>query len=345
MAKRRLRINLALQGGGAHGAFTWGVLDRLLQEDELEIAAISGTSAGALNGAALKVGMALGGRQGARDNLDWFWGKISKIDDFSLMHWMTAFWPDSVRKNLRAFTPAAMIEGLSNVFSPYDLGPFYSNPLRPIVEGMHFDHVCGPHGPKLFVSATNVRTGKIRVFSGKTLSPEALLASTCLPTAFQAVEIQDPATGRLEAYWDGGYAGNPALFPLYDQALPKDILIVNINPLRRDELPRSAGEILNRINEISFNGSLLSELRAVHFVHRLIASGKVSADAMKEVFVHMISDDQLMNSLSVDTKLLPTPGLLESMRDAGRAAADEFVRNHFDKINLSGSVDLEATYS
>lgn len=342
---RRLRINLALQGGGAHGAFTWGVLDRLLQEDEIEIAAISGTSAGALNGAALKAGFAMGGRQGARDNLDWFWGQISKVDDLSLAHWMTAFWPDNLKKMWRAFTPAAAMEGITNVFSPYDYGPFYSNPLRQIVEGLHFDHVCGPLGPQLFVSATNVRSGKIRVFSGADLSPDTLLATTCLPTVFQAIEIDDPATGTREAYWDGGYVGNPALFPLYDPDLPKDIVIVNINPLRREDIPRTAGEIINRINEVSFNSSLLSELRAINFVRRLIGQNKVAAEAMKEVFVHMIADDPLMTALSVDTKLLPTPGLLESMRDAGRAATETFLTDHRTKIGLSGSIDLEALYS
>ena len=342
---RPVRINLALQGGGAHGAFTWGVLDRLLQEEAVEIAAISGTSAGALNGAALKVGMAMGGRQGARENLDWFWGQISKVDDLSLAHWMTAFWPDSMKKMWRAFTPAAALEGMTNLFSPYDFGPFYANPLRPIVEGLHFGHICGPKGPQLFVSATNVRSGKIRVFSGGTLTPDTLLASSCLPTVFQAIEIDDPATGRREAYWDGGYSGNPALFPLYDPRLPKDIVIVNINPLHREDLPKSAGEIINRINEVSFNSSLLSELRAINFVRRLIGEGKVATEAMKEVFVHMIADDHLMNLLSVDTKLLPTPGLLENLRDAGRAAADKFLSEHGDKISRSGSVDLQATYS
>ena len=338
------RINLALQGGGAHGAFTWGALDRILEEDGIEIAAISGTSAGALNGAALKAGMAKGGRQGARDNLDWVWGEISKIDDLSMAHWMTAFWPDSLKRAMRAYTPAAALDGLTHLFSPYDYGPFYANPLSGLVKNLHFDHICASGGPELFVSATNVRSGKIRVFTKSELSPDVLMASACLPTVFRAIEIETPGTRKTEAYWDGGYSGNPALFPLFDAALPKDIVIVNINPLRREALPRSAGEIIDRINEISFNAALLGELRAINFVRRLIADNKVAPEAMKEVFVHMIADDALMNALSAGTKMLPTPGLLEELKAAGRAAANRFLRDHGDKVNHEGSVDLEATY-
>ncbi len=339
------RINLALQGGGAHGAFTWGVLDRLLEEEEVEIAAISGTSAGALNGAALKAGMAVGGRQAARDNLDWFWGEISKIDDLSMVHWMTAFWPENIKRMMRAFSPAAALDGFTHIVSPYDYGPFYANPLRKLLESMHFEHICGPKGPALFVSATNVRTGKIRVFAGPEISSEALLASACLPTVFKAVEIFEPATGQTEAYWDGGYSGNPALFPLFAPALPKDIVIVNINPLRRETLPRSAGEIIDRINEISFNSALLHDLRAINFVRRLIAENKVAPEAMKEVLVHMIADDALMNALSAGTKMLPTPGLLEELKTAGRQAASGFLRDHGDKLNREASVDLADIYS
>ena len=341
---KRKRINLALQGGGAHGAFTWGVLDRLLEEPEIEIAAISGTSAGALNGAALKAGLLRGGREAARENLDWFWGEIDKADDLHLGQWLT-FWPDLMLRTMRAFIPPGAIDGLSHLVSPYDYGPFYADPLRKIAESLHFDHVCSPQGPALFVSATNVRTGKIRVFSGAEIGVDALMASACLPTLFRTVEIEDPATGRREAYWDGGYSGNPALFPLFDAALPNDIVIVNINPLVRDTLPRSASEILNRVNEISFNSSLLRELRAINFVRRLIADGKRPEGAMKDVYVHMIADDRVMTGLGVDTKFLPTTGLLAELKTAGRRAAARFLREHGGQINRAGSVDLAATYS
>jgi len=338
------RINLALQGGGAHGAFTWGVLDRLLQDDGIEIAAISGTSAGALNAAALKAGMAMGGRQGARANLDWFWGQISRLDDLSPANWFTLFWPDSMKQMMRNFSPGAALDGVTHLFSPYDYGAFYRNPLSSLVEGLHFGHIRSAKEPALFIAATNVRTGKVRVFSGAEVGADVLLASTCLPTIFRAVEIHDPATGRLEAYWDGGYSGNPALFPLFDAALPQDIVIVNINPLVRDALPHSAAEILDRINEIGFNSAFLRDLRAINFVRRLIADGKVAPGAMKDVFVHMIADDALMNSLTAETKMLPTPGLIERLKEAGRAAAERFLATEGAMIGQCGTVDLEATY-
>lgn len=338
------RINLALQGGGAHGAFTWGVLDRLLEEDDLEIAAISGTSAGALNAAALKAGFVRGGRDGARENLDWFWGEVDRADDLQVRNWLT-FWPEVMLRTLRAFTPFAALDGLTRVVSPYDYGPFYSDPLRKIAANLRFEQICAAEGPALFVSATNVRTGKIRVFSNAEITVDALMASACLPTIFRTVEIDDPATGRREAYWDGGYSGNPALFPLYDPALPQDVVIVNINPIVRDEVPHGAEGILNRINEISFNASMLSELRAINFVRRLIQEGKIERHKMKDVFVHMIADDRLMNRLGVETKLVPTTGMLGELKAAGRRAAASFLRQHGDKINRSGSVDLALAYS
>lgn len=340
---KKRRINLALQGGGAHGAFTWGVLDRLLEEADIEIAGISGTSAGAFNAAALKAGYVRGGREGARENLDWFWGEIDRADDLKGASWLT-FWPEIMLNTMRAFTPFAALDGLSRVVSPYDYGAFYADPLRKIAENLHFDQICAPAGPALFISATNVRTGKIRVFSGAEISVDVLMASACLPTVFRAVEIDDPATGRRETYWDGGYSGNPALFPLFDPALPQDIVIVNINPLVRDAVPKSASAILNRINEISFNAALLGELRAINFVRRLIADGKVSAQAMKAVHVHMIADDKLMNSLAEDTKLRPTIGMLAELKTAGRRAAGAFLRQHGDKINRCSSMDMAAVY-
>lgn len=239
------RINLALQGGGAHGAFTWGALDRLLQEPGIEIAGISGTSAGALNGAALKAGLVTGGPQAARENLDWLWSQIGAINDMRLQGWMTALYPGPglVSRMIEYSWPYSVADALTRVFSPYD-NAFYQNPLRRLVERFHYDRVCGSEGPAFFVSATNVRTGKIRAFDsarvGSDIMTEAILASTCLPTIFQAVEFVDPDTEREEAYWDGGYTGNPALWPLYDSGLPDDIVIININPLRREDVPRTA---------------------------------------------------------------------------------------------------------
>jgi len=339
------RINLALQGGGAHGAFTWGALDRLLEDDGIEIAAISGTSAGALNGAALKAGLVRGGAPAARENLAWLWGRIAGVSDLRMNHWMSALMPDAFAQALE-YTPAfaQAMDWATRVFSPYDYGYAYRNALSPIVENLRFDEVCSSEGPALHVCATNVRSGKIRLFTGAEISADALLASACLPTVFRAVEITDPTSGRTEAYWDGGYTGNPALYPLYAPELPADIVVININPLYRDELPESTREIQNRINEIGFNTSLLRELRAVDFVQRLIADGAVGPDAMKRVLVHMIADDPLMNQLSVATKSVPVRAVIETLFEAGRVAADGFLVQHGDDIGQRASVDLRAMF-
>ncbi len=331
-------INLALQGGGAHGAFTWGALDRLLQEPGLEIAAISGTSAGALNAAALKAGMLRGGPEGARENLDWLWSQVGAITDDRLSGWVDA-WAASAPVLAKAieYSPAyAALDTASRMMSPY-ASPM-PNPLERIVRAFRYDEVCAAAPPHIHVCATNVRTGKIRVFAGDQITPDAILASACLPTLFRAVEIDG------EAYWDGGYTGNPALFPLFDRSLPDDIVIVNINPLVRHAIPRDPQSIQNRINEISFNSSLLRELRAIQFVKRLIAGGNVDRGSMKDVLVHMIADDELMNDLSVATKLVPTPVVLARLKAAGRAAADSFLSDHGDRIGREGTVDLAAMF-
>ncbi|MEI4487115.1 patatin-like phospholipase family protein [Frigidibacter sp. MR17.14] len=335
------RISLALQGGGAHGAFTWGVLDRLLEEESLEIAAISGCSAGALNGAALKSGWATGGREGARATLDWLWEQMGAIPDLSVGHWMMTFLPGPAMtaKMLEAMFPFPIFEAMTTAVSPYDL-PMWQNPLEKVVDAFAWDKVCAKDGPRFFVSATNVRTGKIRVFTDGEVDTQVILASACLPTLFKAIEIPDAVTGRTEAYWDGGYAGNPALFPLYDRDLPDDVVIVNINPLVREDIPVTAQEISNRVNEISFNASLLRELRAIGFVKRLIAEGIVAKGAMKDVRVHMIADDALMQSLSAMTKLLPTPTLLAQLKAAGREAAEAFLKKDARLIGETASVDI-----
>lgn len=339
------RINLALQGGGAHGAFTWGALDRLLEEEDLEIAAISGTSAGALNGAALKAGLVHGDRQTARENLDWLWTQLGALDDNALTGWMQGLAPGTISRAVGASLPYLWIDNITRLVSPYGYGPFYGNPLRRVVEHFDYDAVCNDTGPAFFVCATNVRTGKIRVFTGPEIGAGPILASACLPTLFQAVEVTDPKTGEVDAFWDGGYTGNPALFPMFDPGLPDDIVIVNINPLERAEVPRSVAGIQNRINEISFNSSLLRELRSVHFVQRLLAAHQLPEGTMKDVLVHMVSDDALMNDLNVATKTIPAPVILARLRAAGHAATDAFLRDHKADIGKRCSVDLVQMFS
>ena len=339
------RINLALQGGGVHGAFTWGVLDRILEDEDIEVAGISGTSAGALNGAALKSGWVMGGRQGARDMLDWLWSQVAGVPAEDLARWMWLAHPASVGQSMAYSLPYAVGESLTRIVSPYAWGPFYRNPLTPVVAKFDFECVCAHEGPQFFVCATRVRNGKIRVFAGEEITTDVIMASACLPTLFQAVEIEDSETGQIEAFWDGGYTGNPALFPLYDSSLPDDIVIVNINPLERKEIPVTPQQIQNRINEISFNSSLLRELRAVAFVQRLIEDGTLKAGRMSRVYIHMIADDDLMNDLGVATKLLPNAHLIGRLKEAGRKAAQGFLDQHKDDLNKRGTVDLRAMYS
>lgn len=346
----RKSVNLALQGGGAHGAFTWGVLDRLLDEHWLEIAAVSGTSAGALNGAALKAGLgAHGGRAGrmaAKENLDRLWSEVGLMSDNRIVRWTQSLMPmnRTMKRWTEMVSPAAWLDNLTRIFSPYDYGPLYANPLGPLMQGLPYaDYACAG-GPELFVAATNVRTGRLRVFTGADTTVDAIMASACLPTMFQAVEIPCPASGMTEAYWDGGFTGNPALFPLYEGRFPRDILIVAINPLVRDVVPRSPVEIADRVNEVSFNSSLLSQLRAINFVKKLFDEGRMNNRAMKNVLVHLIDDDKLMNDLNARSKLLPRPGMLEDMKSAGQAAADAFLDRHADKLNRADSFDLRTLF-
>jgi len=342
-----MRINLALQGGGAHGAFTWGVLSRLLREEDIEIAAISGTSAGALNAAALKSGWVTNGREGAIENLEWLWGQIGGVTDPEFAPWMTAAGPTvEIWAKALKYSPAyTAFDMTTRMLSPYVYGPAMQNPLARIVQKFHYDAVCARGGPALHICATNVRSGKIRVFTGDEITPEVFMASACLPSLFQAVEFKDPQTGQVEAFWDGGYTGNPALFPLFAQDLPDDILIVNINPLYREELPLDSQSIENRVNEISFNSSLLRELRAIEFVRRLLAEGAVKPGTMKDVLVHMIADDALMNQLNVATKTIPTAVIIRRLKEAGEDAADRFLKAHKKDLGKRSSVNLAEMFS
>ncbi|MGR3781312.1 MAG: patatin-like phospholipase family protein [Albimonas sp.] len=352
MPRRKTKtINLALQGGGAHGAFTWGVLDRLLEEEALAFEGITATSAGAMNAAAMKTGLMNGGREGARQALDRFWGSIARYSSGPpnpLLEWVRAFHPttENLADAIEAGASWGFGDSLTRMFSPYDLNPFNINPLRALlIEQLHFDAVCQADPPHLFICATNVRTGKARVFKDEEIGTEAILASTCLPSVFQAVEIDDPETGRREAYWDGGFTGNPSLWPLFYGTEARDLLIVHINPIVREALPRTARDILNRTNEISFNAALLGELRAITFVRRLLAEGVIPQGVMKDVLVHSIADDDTMGKLGVATKMHADWTLMRNLKQVGREAAERFLADHWSDLGERASVDLRALYS
>ncbi|MET1027146.1 MAG: patatin-like phospholipase family protein [Dongiaceae bacterium] len=333
------RLNLALQGGGAHGAFTWGVLDRLLEDERLEFEGISATSAGAMNAAVLVYGYQQGGRESARQALDQFWRRIARAAELSPLR---ATWWDRLTGN-RALenSPAFQwLDVVSRLLSPYQLNPLNWNPLRDVLAAsVDFDELCAKQMPiKLFLSATNVRSGKVKVFSGKEISADAVLASGCLPFIFQAVEIDG------EHYWDGGYMGNPALFPLIYNCDAPDVLVVHINPMRREELPVTAGEIMNRINEISFNSSLMREMRAIGFVTRLIDEQRGGARDLKRLYIHSISAEAVMQHLSALSKLNADWDFLQELKEAGRAQAAAWLEAHFDAIGRQSTVDIAGTY-
>ncbi len=330
-------VNLALQGGGAHGAFTWGVLDRLLEEPGLAYEGISATSAGAMNAAVFAYGLTVGGREGARKALTSYWRRISHAAMTSPLQ--PSFLDRIMKDHSLRYSPAfQFFDIMTRLMSPYEFNPMNYNPLREVVQqSVDFEALNKPDCPvKLFLSATNVRSGKVKIFEQGELSVESVLASACLPFMFQAVEING------EAYWDGGYMGNPALYPLIYSCKAADIVIVHINPLARNDIPKTATEILNRINEISFNSSLMREMRAISFVTRLIESGHL--DEGKHVFIHGISDDSLMTGLGVASKLNADWDFLTHLRDAGRVRGEEWLTEHFAKVGSELTVDIHAKF-
>src|SRR5262245_26272775 len=332
--RTRVLIDLALQGGGAHGAFTWGVLDRLLEETWLCIDGISGTSAGAMNAAVVVAGFGQGGAPQAREALEGFWRKVSDAAllspfrrtplDVLLGRWTL--------DNSPLFVAADM---MARVFSPYDLNPLGANPLRNILNET-IDFADLSDGPiKLFVTATNVRTGRGRVFRNHDLSADVLLASACLPTLFQAIEIHG------ETYWDGGYSGNPTITPLVRECRSQDTILVQINPIERPGTPRSAREILNRLNEVSFNAVLLKELRMIALLRKMAQSGDDESASWARMRIHRIASDAMVD-LGYSSKLNAEWDFLVMLRDEGRRAAETFLSAHRDDLGKRSSLDLDA---
>ena len=335
-------VNLALQGGGAHGAFAWGVLDKLLEDGRVDISAISATSAGAMNAVVMAYGVSLGGRDGAREKLTEFWTEISRAGEIyspvRTMPWEKWLQAYGFQTEL---SPAYMaFQAMSHLFSPYQLNPFDINPLKDVLQQVvDFERLsyCN-RATRLFLSATNVRTGKIKVFENAELSADVVLASACLPYVFKAVEIDG------EAYWDGGFMGNPAIFPLIYNKGSKDVIIVHINPIERAKLPRSAPEIFDRINEISFNSSLMREMRTIEFVTRLIDEGALDDQKYSRMRIHSIRDDAEMVQLGVATKLNPDWDFLCHLRDVGRRRTAEWLETNLDKVGEQSSIDLAQVF-
>jgi NTE family protein len=332
------KINLALQGGGAHGAFTWGVIDHILDDGRLAIEGISGASAGAINAVMLADGLARGGPEEAKKRLADFWRAASLGGDLPALQ-------RAVVERLFSFLPlegspvTAWFDALSRYLSPYDLNPLNINPLKELVERfVDFDAVRNAQ-LALFVSATNVHTGRLRIFPREKITADVIMASACLPFLFHAVEIDG------EPYWDGGYLANPAIFPFFYATESEDVL-VQINPLERKAVPTSRKDIMNRVNEITFNSSLMSEFRAIEFVDRLIDQGQLSRGfgpgKYRRMNVHRIVLDRLGKHLDADTKLSTDYDFFEMLRQSGRRAARRFLDAHFDDLGRRSTFDLRA---
>jgi NTE family protein len=333
MSRDPVLVDLALQGGGAHGAFTWGVLDRLLEEPWLAIDGISGTSAGAMNAAVLADGHAAGGAARARAALEDFWRRVSRAAllsplrrtplDVLLGRWTLDHSPAFVAMDLA-----------SRLFSPYDLNPRGLNPLTDILtETIDFARLA--RAPiKVFVTATDVRTGRGRVFRNAVITPEVLLASACLPTLFQAVEIDG------EAYWDGGYSGNPTITPLVRECESNDTILVQINPVERPGTPRTARDILNRLNEVSFNAVLLKELRMIALLRQVVEPGDCESAQWANMRIHRVAGD-VMVELGYSSKLNAEWDFLCMLRDEGRSAAEAFLAAHVEDLGRRSSFDLD----
>jgi NTE family protein len=341
-----LPLNLALQGGGSHGAFTWGVLDRLLDDARFDIAAVSATSAGAVNAVAMAHGFSLGGREGARRKLEEMWRAVSRkgsvwnpapFNPFAA--WFAAGFAMTPFAALANF-PGDWRNAVGGLFSPYDVNPLGLNPLKDVLtEVVDFAHLrrCQV-ATRLFVAATNVRTGKVRIFGNDEISVDAVLASACLPTVFKAVEIDG------EAYWDGGFMGNPAIFPLIYKGASRDVLVVHVNPIRRESVPQSATDIRDRVNEITFNSSLMREMRAIAFVQRLVAENRLDPERYKAMLIHDIRDDEGLSEFGADSKLSSDWALIERLRDLGHAAASRWLDGPAAKVGRESTTPLQELY-
>lgn len=334
----RKRINLALQGGGAHGAFTWGVIDKILEDGRLEIEAISGTSAGAMNAAVTAAGLVHGGPDRARADLEQFWRTVSNDAKLSpiqrtLVDVLLSNWSLEYNPALTAF------DLLSRVASPYQLNPLNWNPLRELLErAVDFDAVRACDCIKLFVSATNVHTGRVRVFTGDQISADAIMASACLPFIFQAVEIDGVP------YWDGGYMGNPVLSPFFEGCCANDVMVVQVNPIQRAETPRTAREISDRVNEISFNAPLIRELKHLEFINQCLRRGELEGLGYNEVFLHRIGGCDELIEYGASSKLNAEWHFLSRLRDVGRQAAATWLETGFAHVGERSTLRLQDLY-
>lgn len=332
------RVSLALQGGGAHGAFTWGVLDRLLEEDSLAIEGVSGTSAGALNAVVLAYGLSLGGRPEARRRLERLWRSAARAAAFSPLQ--PSLLDRALGLGRMDYSPGyQLLELAGRLLSPYQFNPLNLDPLRNLLgELVDFDFLRHCQAIKLFVSATNVRRGRLKVFTLDDLSLDAVMASACLPFLSQAVEIDG------EHYWDGGYIGNPVIYPLLHGCRSQDVVLVQINPMNIEGVPTTAREILDRINTLTFNAGLVREMRSIDLITRLIDEGKVSDPGLKRLYLHVINDERAMATLGGSSKLNADWAFLLHLKEVGQQAAERWLAENASALGQRSTVSIPDMY-
>lgn len=332
-------IDLALQGGGSRGAFTWGVLERLLEVRSIVIEGICGTSAGAMNATMVAYGMRVGGRQGAIDLLETFWQKASEKQRYSPFRpsWLDR-WLGTGTMEYSPFY--RFFDVYKNIFSPYEFNPLDYNPLKDLLEELvDFEVLRKSELLKLFVCATNARTGRSKVFTNKEISADAVMASACLPFLFKAVEIDG------EAYWDGGFMGNPPLYPLIDDTETEDILLVQINPVEIDKIPKTSTEIRDRMNDLSFNASLMHEMRHIRFIQKNIDKGLNSHPNLRNLYIHNIAPpNEEFQDLGVSSKMNTNWNFIQKLRQLGRRQAETWLEQNYDKIGHESTCDIEQTF-
>lgn len=338
---KRKRINLALQGGGSHGAFTWGVLDRLISDRNIFIDGLSGTSAGAINATVFANGFIKDGRQGAIDALDKLWTAVSDRGVSSPLHSMARWFTHEGKHtwNVDHSPMFMMMDHLTRAFTPQQLNPLDVNPLREILTDLvDFEALRRRTDIKLFVAATNVRTCKLRIFRTGDMHVESLLASACLPTVFRPVEFEG------EFYWDGGYLANPPISPLIHECVSKDVVIVQINPMNRPDVPQTSREILNRINEVSFNSTLAREMAGIATISKLIDEGKLRDTPFHRVNFHMIVAEEEMSHLGASSKFNSDWHFLKHLHDLGYSTTDKWLAENFDRLEVESTLDMEKAY-
>ena len=333
---KKRAITLALQGGGAHGAFTWGVLDRLLEEDHIDIQGISGTSAGAMNALALAHGL-LDGRESAKTALDDFWRSISEVGAAVFNPYQSTPLHSLNRAWNMDWSPASIwLDVMAQFVSPYQMNPLDTNPLRDLLNAsFDFERLRQDGAIRLFVCATNLQNNKLRIFENEALNADTILASACLPQLHRAVEIDGAY------YWDGGFVGNPVLKPLISACETDDIIIVQLNPTKRDDLPITSKDIMDRLNEVTMNSSLMRELDHINTLTRLVKEGVIKDKRFREVYVHRIADPEVMSTLGISSKNNTAWNFLTYLKTAGRDAAEAWLKDHGRQIGKSSTLDLD----